>query len=371
MIAWRALYQRIQKMDWLMGLAMIVLCIMGVLFIYSASYQSESLPVSMDYKKQMIWVFLGLTCYLFFTVFDYVRLSQYAYSLYGASLALLMLVLWVGAEINGATRWLNVFGLYVQPSELCKLSVVIVLAQFLGRPGRNLSDFKNIFQPLLLVGVPLFLIYKEPDLGTALVLIPILLGMLYVAGVPVKILAFLVLAGLMLSPFAWFGLGEYQQNRIIVLFDEGRDPLGAAWNKIQSEIAVGSGGLTGKGFLKGTQNILGFLPRTVAPTDFIYSVIAEELGFIGSLLLLTLFSALCIAGMRAALQARDKFGVLLVVGFMTMLFTHVFVNIAMTIGLLPITGLPLPLISYGGSFMVSTMAALGMVQSVYVRRICR
>jgi len=153
-----------------------------------------------------------------------------------------------------------------------------------------------------------------------------------------------------------------------VFFDPGRDPLGAGWNKIQSSIAVGSGGFAGKGYLKGTQNVLGFLPRTVAPTDFIYSVIAEEMGFIGSAGLLLLYSILLWAGFRAAQSSRDKLGRLLAVGITSLLFCHVFVNIAMTIGLLPITGLPLPLISYGGSFMVSTMIGLGIVQSVYVRR---
>jgi rod shape determining protein RodA len=166
-------------------------------------------------------------------------------------------------------------------------------------------------------------------------------------------------------------LDDYQKERILVFFNPGRDPLGAGWNKIQSEIAVGSGGLTGKGYLKGTQNVLGYLPRTVAPTDFIYSVIAEEMGFLGSSLILALYAAILVAGVRVAWRAPDTFGRLLTMGVVTMLFSHVFVNVAMTIGLMPITGLPLPLISYGGSFMLSTMLALGMVQSVNIRRVRR
>jgi rod shape determining protein RodA len=170
---------------------------------------------------------------------------------------------------------------------------------------------------------------------------------------------------------AWLLLHDYQKDRILVFLDPSRDPLDAGWNTVQSAIAVGSGGLTGKGYLRGTQNILGFLPRTVAPTDFIFSVIAEETGFLGSLTLLLLFAVLAFGGMRAALRARDKFGRLLAVGVTVLVMFHVFVNMAMTIGLMPITGIPLPLVSYGGSFMVCTLAMLGIVQSVYVRRVRR
>ena len=176
------------------------------------------------------------------------------------------------------------------------------------------------------------------------------------------------LLGLLAMIPGWYVLGDYQRERVLVFLDSSRDPLGAGWNKIQSEIAVGSGGLAGKGYLMGTQNILGFLPRTVAPTDFIFSVIAEEMGFVGSATLLSLFAVLLLGGVRAAHRARDKMGRLLAAGVVTLLFAHVFVNMAMTVGLMPITGIPLPLISYGGSFMVCMMAALGLVQGVYVRR---
>jgi rod shape determining protein RodA len=199
-------------------------------------------------------------------------------------------------------------------------------------------------------------------------LVPTAFLMMFAAGVPIRYLAVLVFLGILLMPLGWFVIDDYQKDRILVFLDPGRDPLGAGWNKIQSEIAVGSGGFAGKGYLKGTQNVLGFLPRTVAPTDFIYSVIAEEMGFVGSLGLLVLYSLLLWAGTRAALESRDKMGRMLAVGVTSLLFCHVFVNLAMTIGLLPITGLPLPLISYGGSFMISTMIGLGIVQSVYVRR---
>ena len=174
--------------------------------------------------------------------------------------------------------------------------------------------------------------------------------------------------GVMLMPVGWYKLKEYQKERILVFLDPARDPLNKGWNKIQSEIAVGSGGLTGKGYLNGTQNILGYLPRGVAATDFIFSVIAEEMGFAGSMLVLVLFSALLLSIARAALRAPDRLGRYLCLGVLGMMFAHIFVNIGMTIGRMPVTGLPLPLISYGGSFMLSTMMALGLTQSVYSRR---
>jgi rod shape determining protein RodA len=355
-------------MDWALLLSMFVLMVMGILFIYSACFRSEDLPVSSFYKKQILWSFVGAAVFVTLVCIDYHRWGENAGWLYAVCLVLLILVLFLGKEVYGAHRWLSVFGIQMQPSELAKIGTIIVVARFLSRPGRNVRDFKVTVQTLCIVGLPFLLIAKEPDLGTAAMLIPITMVMLYVAGVPARTLAFLALLGLLLLPVGWLGLGAYQKERILVFFDPGRDPLNAGWNKMQSEIAVGSGGLLGKGYLKGTQNVLGFLPRTVAPTDFIYSVIAEEMGFVGSVVILVLFAVLLIACARSALLARDKFGRLLAVGVATLLFCHVFVNIAMTIGYMPITGLPLPLISYGGSFMVSTMIALGIVQSVYVRR---
>jgi len=221
---------------------------------------------------------------------------------------------------------------------------------------------------LVLMAVPFALIVKQPDLGTAMMLVPVTVLMLFVAGTPLRHLLTLALVALLMLPVGWEAMTEYQRERVRVFLDPGRDPMGAGWNKIQSEIAVGSGRLWGKGYLEGKQNVLGFLPRTVAPTDFVYSVIAEEKGFVGSAILLLLYAVVLTAGIRAAVEARDKAGRLMAVGITGLVFCQVFVNLAMTIGLLPITGLPLPLISYGGSSMLSIMAGLGLTQSVYVRR---
>lgn len=360
--------QLLRRMDWGLVAAISGLIALGVLFIYSASYRGSDLPMSPFYRRQILWFLAGGVVFVALLVLDYHRLGEASWWLYGISLVLLALVLLFGKTVYGSSRWLNLFGMNIQPSEFAKCATLVLLARFLSRPGRDLQSPRCLVQVGLLTAIPFFLILKEPDLGTAAVLMPTMMVMLFAAGVPLRSLGLLVALGLLLVPFAWFGLGEYQQSRLLVFFDPARDPLGAGWNKIQSEIAVGSGGLTGKGYLKGTQNVLGFLPRTVAPTDFIFSVIAEEMGFVGSALVMLLYIAVLIAVIRAALLSRDKFGRLLAAGVAGMLFCHVFVNIAMTVGLMPITGLPLPLISYGGSFTISTMMALGMVQSVYVRR---
>jgi rod shape determining protein RodA len=242
---------------------------------------------------------------------------------------------------------------------------------------------------LAIVGLPMLLIMQQPDLGTALVFLPVAFGMMFAAGVPGKTMGTLSLIGLcgvglvlgavflpekagldeetQQRAMRMVGLSTYHKKRIEVFFHADADPLGAGWNKRQSEIAVGSGGAWGKGFRKGTQNILGFLPRSVAPTDFIYSVIAEEAGFFGSGVVLFLFAVVIGSGLRTAFVARDKMGRLLCVGIVTLVFAHTFVNVGMTVGLMPITGLPLPLLSYGGSFMLVMMSALGVMQSVRIR----
>ena len=221
---------------------------------------------------------------------------------------------------------------------------------------------------LAIVAVPLFLIFAQPDLGSAVILVLVTLAMLFVAGVRVKHLLIVALAGLLALPVVWLRMREYQKARLTVFLDPDRDPLGAGWNLNQSLIAVGSGGLTGKGYLQGTQNLYGYLPRTVAPNDFLFSVIAEEKGFAGSVCVVGLFAVVLFRGLRIAAEARDRLGMLLATGIVALLFFHVFVNIGMTIGLLPVKGLPLPLLSYGGSFVLATMTALGLLQNVWIHR---
>jgi len=360
--------QRVLRMDAVPAAAVLLLLAAGIAFVYSAGWRGEDQPVAGFYRKQLGWCAVGLAVFLAAALTDYRRAGAPAAGLYALAMATLVAVLFFGVKVYGARRWLDFFGQRVQPSEFAKLATILALARYLASPGTDPRSWGTLAAAGAIAGVPFVLIALEPDLGSALTLLPVVAALLVVAGVPARRLGLIALAGLLLLPADWWLLDGYQRDRVLVFLDPGRDPLGAGWNSIQSALAVGSGGRWGKGWLQGTQNVLGFLPRTVAPTDFIYSVIAEEMGFLGSLGLLALYALVLAAGARAALEARDKMGRMLAVGVTSLLFCHVFVNIAMTIGLLPITGLPLPLISYGGSFMVSTMIGLGFVQSVYVRR---
>lgn len=379
----------ILQMNWILNIAIALLLITGIMFVYSSCYISIDIPVRSLYKKQVGWAFIGTVGYFLFSIMDYRSLRKLSWLLYAACLILLIAVIFIGKEIYGAKRWLMIFGIGIQPSELAKVSILILLARKLSIPGENFISWKPIFLVLALVGLPIMLIMKQPDLGTSLVLLPTTLMMMFVANVPWKTIGTLALIGIIgigivlgavfipeklgvgkegqAKVLHLVGLKPYHKKRIDVFFNANQDPLGAGWNKRQSEIAVGSGGLWGKGYLKGTQNILGFLPRSVAPNDFIFSVIAEETGFMGSTMIILLYTAILGCGIRTAFIAPDKFGRLLSIGVVAMLFTHIFINIAMTIGLMPITGLPLPLLSYGGSFMVVMMSTLGIIQSVYIR----
>ncbi len=381
----------IRHMNWVITIAIGLLMMMGVFFIYSACYSSEELFVRSLYMKQITWIWVGFACYIFFAIYDYRKIGRLSWWVYAGVLFLLVFVLIAGTKVYGARRWLDFFGIRFQPSELAKIVTLIVLARIMSRPDVRLWEFRTIAFILVVVGVPFLLVLAEPDLGTAMIFVPVTFLMMFVAGVPMRFLmsfvgmgtaAVVFIIAAMFLPailgmseatqekvMRYSGLRAHQRDRIMTFFQPDKDPLGAGWNKTQSEIAVGSGGMWGKGFKQGTQNILGFLPKSVAHTDFIYSVIAEEKGFFGSFSILLLFGTIIAAGMQTAIMARDRMGRLLVVAMISMIFCHVFINIAMTVGLMPITGVPLPLLSYGGTFMVVTMSALGIVQSVYVR--CR
>lgn len=357
------------RLDWALLLPMVILLTIGVFFIYSAGFQREDLPVNSFHQKQLVWILVGFFFFFLMVFIDYRSLSEHCVGIYIFSIVLLVLVFFIGVKVHGTYRWIKIAGINIQPSEAAKISVLLTLSAYLGKPGRLLNRGSTLLGAAFIAGLPLLLIAAQPDLGTSMVILPVFLGVLFAAGLPWRILGLVLLIGLLVGvPAGWLTLENYQRERIITFFQPDRDPQGAGWNKLQSEISVGSGGMSGKGYLNGTQNILGFLPRTVAPTDFIFSVIAEETGFVGSVTLIGLYAMMLLAVARSALRARDALGRYISVGVLGLLFTHVFINIAMTAGLMPITGLPLPLISYGGSFMVSTMIALGLTQSVYVRR---
>lgn len=384
--------QQLRRLDWSMVTAMILLLGIGIAFIFSAGYGGSSPAPVQFYRKQLLWAGIGMVFFLGFAMTDYHQWTNISLWIYAAGLVLLILVLCpvIGCKIHGARRWIQIAGIrLLQPSELMKLAVIILLARLFGWPGRNIRRVRYAVLGTTLIIVPMLLIIKQPDLGTALIFLPVLVAIMFVAGVPLRVLGVLLALGVLMSSIAlgfivlprklgWsesrqeqavklIGITPYQRDRVISFLNSDLDPLGAGWNKAQSEIAVGSGRMWGKGYLNGTQNILGFLPRTVAPNDFIFSVIAEEKGFAGSMVVLILLAVIIGSGMRAAVVTTDKTGRLLCVGIVTMLFSHIFINVAMTIGLLPVTGTPLPLISYGGTFVIGTMSALGIVQSVYIR----
>ena len=298
---------------------------------------------------------------------DYHYLDRLAYPFYGAVLFLLILVLFIGSVGGGSQRWLNLGFFVLQPSEPAKLAIVLALAKHLqyDEPAGGYR-LRDLWAPFLLVAPLILLTLVQPDLGTAIILSLILLSIMLMGGLRLRSFFYLAATGVTLMPIAWHFLKPYQQKRILIFLNPDLDPLGAGYHVIQSKIAVGSGRLLGKGYLQGTQNQLDFLPAQ--HTDFIFSVFAEEWGLLGGLILLGLYFALIALSLRAVGRAKDRLGALLVFGVLAIFFWQVVINAAMVTGLLPVVGIPLPLLSYGGSSMVSMMIAVGLLMNVSMRR---
>ncbi|MGD0812577.1 MAG: rod shape-determining protein RodA [Verrucomicrobiota bacterium] len=365
-----------QKMDfdWALLLCACGLMCMGGAFIYSATaaHQSALAWFRQMYVHQILWYLLGLCAAAALLAVDYSRLARWSGVAYGLTIVLLVAVFVFGSRVHGGKRWitLGIFGL--QPSEFAKIAFILLLANFLSRPADELRRPRLFWATLGLTLVPFILILKEPDLGSALVFPAISLAMMYVAGVPARMLAGLVggvsLLGVLLVAIILFAparlaIEPYQKARLLTYFGRNK-----SYNVEQALISVGSGGLTGKGWRHGTQNALGFLPRAGAPNDFIFSDIAEEEGFVGSVVVLALYGVLLFSGIKIASQARDHLGQLLAVGVVTLLFCHVFINVGMNIRLMPVTGIPLPLLSYGGSSVVCSLIAIGILHSIHIYR---
>ena len=356
------------RFDWFQIVPMFLLLTIGALFIYGTGQQVGGIHAALIWKKQLLFMGIGIVIWFFLIFFDYRWLIPGTFVIYPVSLVLLVAVLFFGTELYGAKRWLSIGGFSYQPSELAKLGVILVVSFLLSRRKADINKPLWALGVVSLTAVPFLLIYKEPDLGTALVLLPIVGAILFAAHLKLRwILALLVLL-LATAPILYMNLKPYQKERIHTFLNPESDPTDLGWNAVQANLAVGRGGVTGKGFMEGTHCSLGYLPRTVANSDFIFPVIAEETGFIGAFFLLTLYAVLMFSILRTAMLAPDDFGRYLCVGIGALLMTHVAVNIGMCIRLLPITGLPLPLVSYGGSFMVSMMIYLGIIQSVYANR---
>lgn len=368
--------------NWFPFLTAVLLSVIGTLFIYSACSIRADKAVQTLHISHIRFLLVGLVLVPAAAWINYRFVLRWSWLFYLITIGLLISVLLFGTSTMGAKRW--VFG--IQPSELAKIAVVLVLAQFLGK-ARRFRDFRGLLIAGLIAGIPTVLILIQPDLGTALALVPTVLAMLFTANVSPKLFWTLILTGLLAVSFElgaiylvergnftperqeqvirMTGLRPHQIKRIHVFLFPDKDPRGSGYNKRQSEIAVGSGGLWGKGWCRGNQNLLGYLPPSVSANDFIFPVLAEELGFAGSVLILILFlGGILIPGVWIGCRCQDDSGKILVSGITTLLFCHVFINISMTVGLVPITGIPLPFISYGGTFMLSMMMMIGLLESV-------
>lgn len=352
--------------DWVLLSLVCILTGIGILNLYSATSTGSEL-VTPVYIKQFYWLGIGLVIALSISLFDYRKLEYFASPLYVLNVFLLIAVLVVGKTSMGATRWLNLGFFNLQPSEIMKIMIIVVMARYFSVKdlvfGYNL---KELGVPFALIGVPVLLIMKQPDLGTAMLVIFIASTMALFAGIQRRTLVALGVMAMAAVSGGWFLLHAYQKRRIMTFIDPERDPLGAGYHIIQSKIAVGSGGLFGKGFMEGSQSQLSFLPER--HTDFAFSVFAEEWGFTGSLILLLLYLLLVTWGIYVARRASDHFGMYLALGVSAMLFWHIVVNLGMVIGLLPVVGVPLPLFSYGGTSMVTTMIGVGILLNVSMRR---
>jgi rod shape determining protein RodA len=353
----------LQNVDWLLIAAGTLVVAAGLLTLWSLSPGRVGDAILW---RQFSWVAVGLLALVVIAGVDYRSLVRLAPALYVLGVALLIAVFLVGRSVSGARRWISLGLVTFQPSELFKLIFVVTLVWALASRSSAPLFRGTLALPLALLALPLVLIARQPDLGSALVLAPVLLAVVVGAGARLRDLGWLGLAGLAATPLAWFVLKGYQRERLLVYLDPFRDPLGSAYNVIQAKIAIGSGQLLGKGIAGATQSRLAFLPER--RTDFVFAVFAEEWGFVGCLLLIACYAFLLLRGFEITAAARDSQGRLLALGVTALLAAQTLINLGMAVGLLPVVGVPLPLMSYGGSSMVVSLMALGILLSVRMRQ---
>lgn len=341
---------------------LVCLLVFGLVALYSASYQKQAQLGKSFILTQGLWILFGMVIIYLITITNYHSFLSIAYFIYGLHIFLLILVLVSGRSALGAQRWISIGGIGFQPSEFTKIFTVLALARIIGdNPGR-LKSKRGLIGPFLIVMLPMFLIFKQPDLGTAIILFPVFLAMLWVGGIRLRYFLTIIFSGIVFLPVFWHFLKDYQKDRLLVFINPNLDPLGAGYTINQSKIAIGSGMFLGKGWLGGTQNQLNFLPER--HTDFIFSVVGEEWGFLGAAVMLFLFLLLIIRGLKIADMTKEISGKLIATGLTTMLALHVIINIGMTLGLMPVVGMPLPFISYGRSALTSNLILIGLLLSV-------
>jgi rod shape-determining protein RodA len=354
----------IRQFDILMFFCMLALTGLGILMIYSATFQTASANL---YYKQLQWFIIAMVIFVILLNIDYHVLVDLSLPFYLFAVALLIAVLFFGKRINGAKSWFTVGYFNFQPSEIAKLASIILLARYFSEESKTYLVFKDFLMAGLIMGVPMFLIILQPDMGTTITFLPPLILLMFLAGMRYKLILLAVISGSACLPLFWLFLKQYQKNRILTFIDPTIDPLGAGYQIIQSKIAVGSGKIFGKGlFSKATQAYLNYIPEK--HTDFIFSVLAEDFGLIGVIGVFALYFILMIRLLNTAKSARDRVGTFIVMGITSVFFFHFVVNIGMIVGLMPITGLPLPLMSYGGSSLLSTVVSLGIVMNIRMRR---
>ncbi len=358
----------VEYFDWgLLGLVMIIGAL-GLVMIYSAEAAGAPNVHHVLFKKQMVWFCIGLTLMSITFMFNYKLLDRWGIVFYILSIVLLICVLFFGKYVGGSRRWLALGPLTVQPSELAKVTTIIALAQYYAKRVKIKGfSLRELVVPIIITFIPFLLIVKQPDLGTALLIVLIAASITVFIKIERRSFIFIISTCVItILPMWMFFLKGYQKQRIMTFLNPDRDPLGTGYHIIQSKIAIGSGMVFGKGFLKGTQNALSFLPEQ--HTDFVVSVLAEEWGFIGTGLTLFVYMLLIVWGLNIAHGCRDTFGTILSLGVTAMIFWQVFINVGMVMGLMPVVGVPLPLVSYGGSSVVTSLIGIGILMNVSMRR---
>lgn len=360
----------VKNFDWITLTIILILSVAGILTIYSATRSPITNEIPGFYTKQIYWLVISLIALVAVTGFDYNWLRRFSYPLYGIGVFLLLIVLIIGKTGMGAQRWLNLGFLSFQPSEVFKVFLVLALSRYLEEINTQLDIMELLKILFTLALLPFLLIFKQPDLGTSAIVLMVFFALVAIKGLEKKAATLIIIIGIISIPFLgnimWENLKAYQKNRIVAFMEPEVDPSGIGYHINQSKIAIGSGKLFGKGYLKGTQGPFRFLPEK--HTDFIYAVLAEEWGFIGSFLILLLYFALILRGLDTARKAKDEFGRLVAIGITTIFGIHFFVNIGMTMGIMPVVGIPLPFMSYGGTALLTNFIAAGILINVRARR---
>jgi len=358
--------KHIENFDILLFLTMLLITGIGVVAIYSAGYDPVTSSVKTYYIRQIYWLVLGFGVFFLFSTIGHKKLVKYSYLIYILGVLVLLAVLIMGHVGMGARRWIAFGGLRIQPSEVFKFIWVIFLARLYLDFGRKKHGMLDILKKFIWVIPPFTLVFLQPDLGTAGTFLVIWGMLLLVIGIKRVTFLIIVISLVLAAPVLWSQMKPYQKKRVVTFLNPEKDPFGSGYHVIQSKIAIGSGGLTGKGFLKGTQSHLKFIPER--HTDFIFSVIAEEFGLVGSLVIICLFMFMLIRIMRISLNAKEPAGKLICIGVSSFIFFQFYVNVAMTAGMMPVVGIPMPLVSYGGSSLLTFMSMLGLVNGVAMRR---